>query len=222
MARIGLVQRRERRAGSWVIEEQALAEGPDWQDWLAYHQVVHRSGRGSVSRSSRPGRAPTSAPRSSKVAEHEYRVMSRLQHDGLLCPRDMVDSDLGVGLVYDFDESWQRLDLWLAGRTGGVPLVTQLSIVRQIGEALQYAHGNKVVHRGLTPRAIWVRDVAGTDEVKVRIGDWQAAGATDAASVTRDADFGVTSLLGAAGPTAQHPRSRRGRLGRHQRQPSRH
>ena len=60
--------------------------------------------------------------------------------------------------------------------------MTQLSIVRQIGEALQYAHGNKVVHRGLTPRAIWVRDVAGTDEVKVRIGDWQAAGATDAAS----------------------------------------
>jgi hypothetical protein len=32
LKRIGLVQRRERTAGSWVIEDQALAEGDGWQE----------------------------------------------------------------------------------------------------------------------------------------------------------------------------------------------
>ena len=53
-------------------------------------------------------------------------------------------------------------------------------MIRQIGEALQYAHGNKIVHRGLSPQAVWVRPVPGTaDEVKVRLGDWQGAGVVD-------------------------------------------
>ena len=124
--------------------------------------------------------------------------MSRLQHDGLLHPRDLVESDLGVGLVYDYDDAWQRLDLWLAGQPAGVPLTTQLSIVRQVGEAVQYAHGNKVVHRALSPRAVWVKSVPGTDgDVKVRVGDWQGSGAIDPASATRTPVPGVTSLQGA-------------------------
>ncbi|MDN5789360.1 MAG: BREX system serine/threonine kinase PglW [Micrococcales bacterium] len=202
MARIGLVQRRERRAGSWVIEDHALAEGEGWQEWLASHQVAQQE-RASI----RFQVAPTGASESARaairrLAEHEFRIMSHLQHDGLFRPRDFVDSELGVGLVYDYDESWQRLDLWMADQANGVPLTTQLSIVRQIGEALQYAHGNKVVHRRLSPRAIWVRDVPGTDgDVKVRIGDWQASGAVDTSS--RTAGSGITSLLGAS--TLQRP-----------------
>ena len=110
--------------------------------------------------------------------------MSRLQHDGLLRPRDLVESDLGVGLVYDYDQSWQRLDLWLAGRPNGVPLTTQLSIVRQIGEALQYAHDNRVVHRGLSPLAVWVRDGAGDGRRQGAGRRLAGGGRTDAASLT--------------------------------------
>lgn len=200
--RIGLVQRRERTAGSWVIEDQALAEGEGWQDWLASHQVAHQE-RARIRFHVTPAGAPGSErQRIRRLAEHEFRVTSRLQHDGLLRPRDFVESDLGVGLVYDYDDSWQPLDLWLATRTKGVALATQLSIVRQVGEALQYAHRNKVVHRGLTPRAVWVRELPGTDgDVKVRVGDWQGAGAIDAESPTRTSGHGVTSLM--RGPAPQ-------------------
>ena len=83
--------------------------------------------------------------------------MSRLANDRLLRPRDMVDSELGVGLVYPLDERFQRLDLWLADHAGGVPRTTQLRLLRQVAEAVAYAHGNRVVHRGLTPHAVWVR-----------------------------------------------------------------
>lgn len=199
LKRIGLVQRRERTAGSWVIQDEALAEGDGWQDWLASHQVAHRE-RARIRFQVTPTGAPDSErERIRKVAEHEFRVMTRLQHDGLLAPRDFVESDLGVGLVYDYDDSWQPLDLWMAAQTNGIPLATQLSIIRQVGEAVQYAHRNKVVHRGLTPRAIWVRDLPGTDgDVKVRVGDWQGAGVIDAGSLTRTSGPGVTSLMRAA------------------------
>ncbi|MDT0212472.1 BREX system serine/threonine kinase PglW [Rothia sp. ARF10] len=196
LKRIGLVQRRERTAGSWVIQDQALAEGDGWQDWLASHQVAHQE-RARIRFQVTPTGAPDSErERIRKVAEHEFRVMSRLQHDGLLAPRDFVESDLGVGLVYDYDDSWQPLDLWVAAQTNGVPLDTQLSILRQVGEAVQYAHRNKVVHRELTPRAIWVRDLPGADgDVKVKVGDWQGSGIIDAANLTRNVGTGVTSLM---------------------------
>jgi len=205
MERIGLVQRRTREAGSWIIEDQALAEVGGWQEWLASHKVAQQE-RARIRFLVTPAGAPESErDRNRAIANHEFRTMSRLQHDGLFRPRDIVDSELGVGLVYDYDESWQRLDLWMADQTRGVPLTTQLSIIRQIGEALQYAHGNKVVHRNLSPRAIWVRDVPGTDDVKVRIGDWQASGTIDTAHLTRTVGPGVTALFGVDAPAARRP-----------------
>ena len=40
MQRIGIVQRRQREAGSWVIDEDPLGEGDGWQDWPAFHRVA--------------------------------------------------------------------------------------------------------------------------------------------------------------------------------------
>lgn len=40
MEQLGLSPRRERTAGSWVIEESMLSEGEGWQDWRAYHSVT--------------------------------------------------------------------------------------------------------------------------------------------------------------------------------------
>lgn len=198
MKRIGLVQRRERTAGSWTITDQALDSGDGWQDWLAHHSVVQQE-RARIRFQVTPAGAPQSEEqRVRRVAEHEFAVMSRLQHDGILRPKDIVQSELGVGLAFDFHESWQRLDLWMAEQSNGVPLATQLSIIRQVGEALQYAHANKVVHRTLSPRVVWVRPVPGTDaEVKVRLGGWEGVGFLDRELLTHTAVTGVTSLQGA-------------------------
>ncbi|MFG3685442.1 BREX system serine/threonine kinase PglW [Micromonospora sp. NPDC047740] len=199
LERIGLVQRREREAGSWIIEDQAIDSDEGWQDWLAYHRVVQQDRARIRFRVLPPTAGQQERASARRIAEHEFRVMSRLQHDGLLRPRDLVESELGVGLVYPYDPQWQRLDLWLAGQDQGVPLATQLSMIRQVGEALQYAHNNRVVHRGLIPQAVWVRPVAGTQsDVKVRVGDWQGAGSVQGAAATHSSVHGVTSLVDAA------------------------
>ena len=193
MARIGLVQRREREAGSWVIRNEPIAEGDGWQDWRANHRVSQQQ-QGRIRIQVVPPGAPEAERRRvATLADHEFRVMSRLNHEGVLQPRDIVDSDLGVGLVYPDEESWQRLDLWMADhQSQGVPLDTQLTIIRQLAEALQYAHGNRVVHRGLSPRAVWVRSVK--DEIRVQVRDWQSAGGLAATGSGSDVT-GVTALF---------------------------
>ena len=199
LERIGLVQRREREAGSWVIQDEAIDSGEGWQDWLAVHRVVQQDRARIRFRVLPPTASQQEKASARQIAEHEFRIMSRLQHDGLLRPRDLVESELGVGLVYPYDPQWQRLDLWLAGRENGVPLGTQLSMIRQIGEALQYAHNNRIVHRGLSPHAVWVRPVPGTkDDVKVRVGDWQGAGTVRGLTGLTATTNGVTHLPGAA------------------------
>jgi Protein kinase domain len=198
LERIGLVQRREREAGSWVIEDQAIDSDQGWQDWLAYHRVVQQDRARIRFRVLPPTAGQQERGSARRIAEHEFRIVSRLQHDGLLRPRDLVESELGIGLVYPYDQQWQRLDLWLAGQEQGVPLPTQLSMIRQIGEAMQYAHNNRVVHRGLIPQAIWVRPVPGTQsDVKVRVGDWQAPVVSRAACPSILRFTLVTSLVGA-------------------------
>lgn len=206
LERIGLVQRREREAGSWVIQDQAIDSGEGWQDWLASHRVVQQDRARIRFRVLPPSASQQDRTAARQIAEHEFRVMSRLQHDGLLRPRDLVESELGVGLVYPYDPQWQRLDLWLAGQENGVPLATQLSMIRQVGEALQYAHNNRVVHRGLSPLAVWVRPVPGTsNDVKVRVGDWQGAGTVPGVAGTHVTADGITTLVGAV-PAADDSR----------------
>lgn len=196
---IGVVQRRQREAGSWVIDEEPTDEGDGWQDWPAFHRVDTDNRARIHFLVTAPGAAKAEVERTRTLGQHEYRVMQRLQHEGLLSPRDIVDTDLGVGLVYPADTRFQRLDLWLADKPQGIPVLTQLAILRKVAETVGYAHDNNVVHRGLTPHAVHVRETVEKREIKVLVGDWQSAGTTRTASTT--AGPGVTGLLGAEQPS---------------------
>ena len=204
MARIGAVQRRQREAGSWVIDEEPLGEGEGWQDWPAFHRVATTDRARIRFLVTPPGITSTARAKVRQVAEHEYRIMSRLANDRLLRPRDMVDNDLGVGLVYPLDERFQRLDLWLADQAGQIPAAGQLSLLRQVAEAVAYAHRNRVVHRGLTPHAVLVRPVP-DGGMRVLVGDWQSAGTVTGPSLTGLPSSGVTSLMGVSDRTSQEP-----------------
>jgi serine/threonine protein kinase len=196
MERIGIVQRRQREAGSWVIDEEPLGEGDGWQDWPAFHRVATTDRSRIRFLVTPPGATSTERAKVRQVAEHEYRIMSRLASDRLLRPRDLVDSELGVGLVYPVDDRFQRSDLWRADQAGGVPAEEQLKLLRQVAEAVAYAHGNRVVHRGLTPHAVWVhRPTDG--ELRVLVGDWRSAGTMPGSALTGLSGSGVTGLMGA-------------------------
>lgn len=193
MQQIGIVPRRQREAGSWIIDEQPLAEGEGWQDWPAFHRVATTDRARIRFLITPPGATGEHRTRIRRLAEHEFAVMSRLAHDGLISPRDVVDAELGIGLVYPFDERYQRLDLWLADQADRVPAGTQLAMLRQIAEAVGYAHRHRVVHRGLNPQAVSVRGAA-DEQVRVRVGDWQTAGSVRAGSDGSPASSVVTAM----------------------------
>jgi serine/threonine protein kinase len=202
LARIGLVQRRQREVGSWIIDEEPLAEGDGWQDWPAFHRVATTDRTRIRFYVTPPGAAATERARLRRVAEHEYRTMSRMAHDGLLKPVDVVDDELGTGLVYPYDERTRRLDLWLAEQRDGVPATTQLALLRRVAEAVGYAHRHRVVHRGLTPAAVHVRMRTDREPV-VLVGDWQIAGTTGDAAASSIGGIGVTALPGSSGSGAR-------------------
>jgi len=90
LARIGLIQRRDREAGSWVIENEAIDSGEGWQDWRASHRVAQTDRARIRFRVLPPTASQAEKTAARQIAEHEFRLMSRLQHDGLLRPRDLV------------------------------------------------------------------------------------------------------------------------------------
>ncbi|MCW3158008.1 BREX system serine/threonine kinase PglW [Micropruina sonneratiae] len=186
------VRAHPREAGSFVLDPQPLDDGPGWQDWLATHKHLRNQRRRIRFRTVPEGSSEQARSQARLLAAHELQVMQRLSHDAILRPEDYVDSELGPGLVYPYDSSWQRLDLWLAGRPDGLDFDTQLDLVRQIAEALQYAHGKNVVHRRLSPHAVLI-STTHDGRPLVRLTDWQGVGRTDAATSTQ-ATRGVTAL----------------------------
>lgn len=180
-----------REAGSFILDDHPLEDGPGWQDWLGTHKLL-QSRRRIRFRTVPEGSSDEAHRRVRRIAEHEVRVMQHLSHDSVLRPEDLVDSDLGPGLVYPYDRAWQRLDLWLAGLSKPLNFDDQLALIRLIAEALQYAHGRHVVHRGLNPRAVLVRR-GGDGRLRVKVGDWQGVGRIDEATSV-EATRGVTQL----------------------------
>lgn len=184
----------KREAGSYVLDPEPYADGPGWQDWLGTHKVVHNQRRRVRFRVVPEGASQDARTGAQRLAAHELHVMQRLSHDAILRPEDYVDSEMGPGLVYPHDPRAERLDLWLAGIPGGLDFDTQLMLIRQVAEALQYAHGKHVVHRNLNPHSVLVRP--GSDgPVRVMLTGWQAVGRTDDATHSTTT-LGVTTLAG--------------------------
>lgn len=191
--------RAEKQAGSWVLREAMESDGDGWQDWSGYHQVDTSHDVRIRFRTIPAGAPRAEHDRVSALVANEYRTMSRLAHDGLLRPQDMVSVDgLGPGLVYPLQDNLLRLDDWLAARPEGIALSTQLHILRRVAEAVHYAHGSSIAHRNLSPASIWIREPDDPAAApKVLVGDWQSAGAATATAH----DDGVTRLQSAAQPS---------------------
>lgn len=196
----GFAQRREREVGSWRLTGPAIAGGEEWQDWPAEHRVTRKVATIRFFTTA-PGASQAAIGAARKLAEREYALTSRLQHDGILSPRDIVEDDLGNGLVFEVEPEAERLDLWLAENGHTLDLAAQIALIRRLAEAVHFAHSRGVVHRGLSPKAVTIRH-EGLDLVS-RIGDWRVAGvAGDAASV--DTDHVATRIM-----AIQEPRKRR-------------
>lgn len=201
MKAIGLAPRRQREVGSWIIDEQPLADGDGWQDWPAFHHVdAERHARIRFYLTSQGASSADKHARHRAVTS-EYHLLSRLRFDGLQVPEDIVDEpELGIGLVFPQPKGDVPLDLWLADNKARLSLERQLDLIGDIADIVHYAHRNRVVHRTLNPRAVAIRERG--PKLLPQITDWDSAGVLPANPDTAVSRLSSGSLsLMAASPS---------------------
>jgi serine/threonine protein kinase len=163
---------RGRRVGDYELE-QLLGEGENWQDFVARHAAT------GVRRRIRIypyARAANSEERDhlARTAEREFRILEGVEHAGIQRVLDYREAELGPALVFEHDAKAARFDRYLSQRQSGLALDQRLALIQQLGEAVAYAHGKRLYHRGLSPQSVLVRDPEG-DAPRLQITNWQVA-----------------------------------------------
>lgn len=171
-----------RRVGDYVLK-QLLDESPGvYQDRLAEHAalpgVFCRVRQYLVAQAA----GEDERQRMRRAAAREFRILQSFDHPGILDARDYKDHEFGPALLFAYEPRAMRLDHYLATRGAKLTPGTRLELVRQVADAVRYAHAKRVVHRALAPQSVLVMDPdAGTPRIKVF--NWQV-GASEAESAS--------------------------------------
>jgi len=169
--------RRHRRVGDYDLS-QLIEDGPGYQEYAARHASLPDTERRIRIFSSTSGLDREVVV---QAARREFRALDSLAHAAILTPREYVDHELGPALLYDREPDAVTLDHYLAVRGSQLGIEQRLGIVRQLAEALEYAHQRGVVHRALSARSVLVCDPEAASP-RLRVRDWHTAQREAAAS----------------------------------------
>jgi serine/threonine protein kinase len=162
--------RHQRRVGDYELGA-LLEEGPGFQEYAARHVALK-----DTERRVRIFTASSGLDRETVTASarREFRALDPLEHPGILRPRDYVEHETGPALIYDRERDALPLDHYLAVRGDRLDAEQRIEIIRQVGEALAYAHARGVIHRALAPRSVLVSNPDARTP-RLRLRDWHTA-----------------------------------------------
>ncbi|MEI8109192.1 MAG: protein kinase, partial [Verrucomicrobiota bacterium] len=146
-----------------------------FQDWEAHHTTDDTIRR--LVRIYLTSRQPSKEDRQAIVqaSKWEFRTLEKLDHPAILKALVPAESELGPAIIFNFDPTAQRLDHYLTQNGAQLDVSSRLELLRQVADAVRYAHGKGVVHRSLSPECIFVlTDKAGA--ARVQIYNWQSGG----------------------------------------------
>jgi len=163
---------RGRRVSDYELG-QLLGEGENWQDFAARHAATGVARRVRIYPYARAA-TPEARERLARTAKREASILEGVEHPGIQRVLDYREAELGPALVFEHDPNALRLDRFLSQHLAKLSLEQRLALIRQLGEAMAYAHGKRLYHRGLAPQSVLVRD-AETDAPRLQITNWQVA-----------------------------------------------
>ncbi|MGH2689757.1 MAG: NERD domain-containing protein, partial [Actinomycetota bacterium] len=168
ISEVGIRESQARRAVRDYTLGEVLEDGDVYQDYLATHRR-YREQRRRI-RVYPHDRAAGDEQRTAarQGAEREFTLFAGVGHPGIEAPIDFVDHERGPSLIFDFDPAAARLDRWLTLHGKNLALPDRLAVVRAIAEALAHAHAQRIFHRALDVRAIWVTDTARGPQPRIR------------------------------------------------------
>lgn len=187
-----------------VADSTPIAEGPDWQDVLVDNP--HLSGvKLRLRLRDLPAKASAAdRQRIEDLAQREYQLTYGIRHDGIDVPAEFKKTDDGPALVFEYDDSEQPLDAYIASQPD-LSFEQRIAMVIRLGETIRFAHQRHLIHRALGPKRIWVRQSSGKDAknqgARLSIRDWYS-GQKDRSSSSETRwttiSAGVTDILGTA------------------------
>jgi len=167
-----------RLIGDWKIDE-TIDEAEYFRDVHVVHDRRPDKRRARIYFASSAPEASLSASQIESAASREAALLERLRHEGILAYRDHLPSEEGPVLLFESTEGFETLESWCRNAAAdpsrsGQCVATRLDLLRSIAEAVAYAHGQHVVHRGLGPEGILVKNDGG--RLAVRLMNWQSGG----------------------------------------------
>lgn len=195
---------RSRRIGDYVLGD-LLFDGPGYQDRLAKHpsfeDVFRRVRQYTVAQAA----SEEDRQRLKRAAAREFQIIQTLEHQGILPILDYKEHENGPALFFGYsDPEAVRFDHYLASHCHKLTTEQRLNFLRQIADAIRYAHSKRVVHRSLSPQSILVKDTA-TSSPRLQVFNWQVGireNASTSARVTNVEDLVESQALVYMSPEA--------------------
>lgn len=178
----------------WNMLDDVLDQGPTWQDRLAKRSVpVKEEGRVRIYLTERQA-GPEKEKSVSRAAQREYEVLQGIVHRGIARAVQYRDITGGPAILFEHREQDLRLDDYLASHATELTPEVRLDMVRQLAEAVRYAHDRALYHRAMAARSVYV--TPGKNGPSLRVIDWQTA--------TRDFDTTGHTSIGNDPLTGEH------------------
>ena len=165
---------RSRRVGDYVLDK-LIEDGPGYQDHLAKHVAFKDEPVFCRVRQYTVAQAANEENRKKlqRAAAREFQIIQTLNHPGILPVLDYKDHELGPALLFRYtDPEAERFDHYLARKREQLTTDQRLNLLRQIADAIRYAHSKRVIHRALGPQSILVTDANG-DRPVLEVYNWQ-------------------------------------------------
>jgi serine/threonine protein kinase len=163
---------RSRRVGDYILGD-LIFDGPGYQDRLAKHasfdNVFCRVRQYTVAQAS----SEDDRQRLKRAAAREFQIIQTLDHQNILPVLDYKEHENGPALLFRYlDSNAVRLDHFLATHGHKLETGQRLELLRQLADAIRYAHRKRVIHRSLGPQSILVSD-ASSPSPRLQVYNWQ-------------------------------------------------
>ncbi len=168
--------------GDYILGD-LIADGPGYQDRLGKHVSIENTFRRIRQYTVAQASSETQRQQLRRAAEREFQILQALDHPGILPVLDYKEYEHGPALLFRYlDPSAVRLDHYLVTNCQKLATDQRLDMLRQIADAIRYAHSKRIIHRALGPQSILVTN-ADSPSPKLQVYNWQV-GIREAASTS--------------------------------------
>ncbi|MFH9864090.1 BREX system serine/threonine kinase PglW [Streptomyces sp. NPDC017202] len=161
---------------AWKMEPHPLDAGASWEDRLARRDdgLAREEGRVRIYLVSQ-GATETDRKKTERAARREYQVLQGITHRGIADAMELRDHEGGPAILFRHRHTDLRLDQYLDTYGDKLTPEIRMDLVRQLAEAVRYAHSRSLYHRALAARSVHVSFRGEGAHPELRITDWQTA-----------------------------------------------